>query len=366
MNCPRCGGKNQENTKVCSDCGLKLKVTCPKCKDLNIIGREKCFRCGFRLILICPKCKTPNRPNAQNCRKCNFELLRVCPNCNTLNYVRELNCIKCSKTFASANHKNSESLVPPEQSSVNRHQDLGDSIFLSIELINFENIKKYLDSDDLTLKFQKEFQQIIVNEAKKNAKAVKKVSNQVIAIEFKAGSAKLSAIYAIVAAQRVLSDISDLNVQLQEDVGITLEAKAGISVSYQAKNSFSKLERAVASVNEIVVVADLYNLVSDMFDFEEIDISQGNGLLTFYKLRDDSESINDLSINIEDPEITSTEELPDTAQEDIQNKEKIEKQRNEVLQARDKLRKTSQIFEQFGEKEVSQEEAYNIAAGIIT
>ncbi|OGI02248.1 MAG: hypothetical protein A2104_08645 [Candidatus Melainabacteria bacterium GWF2_32_7] len=366
MNCPRCGGKNQENTKVCSDCGLKLKVTCPKCKGLNIIGREKCFRCGFRLILICPKCKTPNRPNAQNCRKCNFELLRVCPNCNTLNYVRELNCIKCSKAFASANYKNSESLTKPEQSSVNRHQDLGDSIFLSIELINFENIRKYLDSDDLTLKFQKEFQQIIVNEAKKNAKAVKKVSNQVIAIEFKAGSAKISAIYAVVAAQRVLSDISDLNVQLQEDVGIILEAKAGISVSYQTKNSFSKLERAVASVNEIVVVADLYNLVSDMFDFEEIDISQGNGLLTFYKLRDDSESINDSSINIEDPEITSTEELQDTAQEDIQNKEKIEKQRNEVLQARDKLRKTSQIFEQFGEKEVSQEEAYNIAAGIIT
>ncbi|HBH18350.1 MAG TPA: hypothetical protein DDX14_05335, partial [Cyanobacteria bacterium UBA9579] len=303
----------------------------------------------------------PNHPGSQNCRKCNYQLLRKCSGCRSLNYVKDLKCAKCSKAFAPAIQIKADSSEINKQESGKKSQSKTEMVALSFELVNLDQLKAKLDSDDLIIKLQKKFQQIIVNEAKKNAKAVRKISNQLLAVEYKADSAKISAVYAIVAAQRVLENIDDLNHQLQSDYGVILEVKASISiVNPDMENDFAKFERTIAQTGDIVVADSLHNLVSEMFDFDEIENTEENSLITFYKLKDNQSDTEQDS--------TSVEELHEVAyQQDAQSdKKKPAKQGKEVFQAREKLRKNSELFEHVGRKEVSQEEAYNIVNDIIT
>lgn len=299
MNCPRCGEKNQN--KVCSNCGLKLLITCPECKTLNKIGQEKCSDCNFALIIFCPQCKAPNHPKGEKCRKCGHIL-------------------------------NNSQKKYTEKNFTQNHA------ILTIELINFASLKASIDTD-LSTKLQKKFYQIVIFEAKKKSEIVKKKSDEILIIEFKnANSTKMSAAHSIATAQRILETINQLNYKLKER-NLDLKVKAGISTA-NAQNIFSKNERFHANINDIVVSADLYNLVSDMFDFAEIKSEPENPELNLYKLNNSMEQ-----------EIIEQEYIP---------QEELEKKQQETSKAKIK------ITENGTRKNVSQEEAYETLITILT
>ncbi|MFH0702487.1 MAG: zinc ribbon domain-containing protein [bacterium] len=322
MNCPGCGQKNQENDKVCSKCGLNLKIACPRCKALNLIGQEKCFSCNLKLISFCPKCKTPNHPTAKNCKKCGEQLLKECPECKALNSISRTECFKCKKGFKPVIQQ------APSVKSVS----LQDYAVLSVELINFSAIKAKIQQDDTFLKLQNRFFQIIALEAKNNSETAKKLSDKVMAIEFKnAKSTKISAACAVIAAKNILNSINELNYHIKNKFKIMLKAKIGISIiNIQNKNYFAQIERSIATTNDIIVSAKLYNLTSDKFNFEIIGpLPVNNNMMTFYKLKEVIEPKLQVKKQIQEiPKIK--EQIKDKTEDKLEDSSVILKKEEEI------------------------------------
>ena len=319
MKCPRCGEINQKDDKSCNKCGLRLKINCPKCKSLNPIGQEKCSNCNLRLITFCPDCRTPNHPSATNCKKCNQNLVKECHSCRTPNQANRSFCIKCGKTLEKSGQQKSiehrkPSVSPDETSTKNKAQKpaetpqgLENYAVLSIELINFSVIAKKIKQEDILLRLQNKFYHTVAVEAKNRAGVARKLSDQVMSVEFKsAKSTKISAVQAINTAQQILEVLNEFNFQIYKKIKIKLKVKIGISIiNFKNKNYFSQIERSVATAGDIVISANVYNLVHDYFEFETVGpLSVENEMITLYKLKDviEEEKINNDALKAAKPE----------------------------------------------------------------
>jgi len=52
MKCPNCKEEISNNSKFCSNCGIKIKLSCPKCKSVIKQGDNFCSNCGCKLIKV--------------------------------------------------------------------------------------------------------------------------------------------------------------------------------------------------------------------------------------------------------------------------------------------------------------------------
>jgi RNA polymerase subunit RPABC4/transcription elongation factor Spt4 len=71
--CPKCRSPIAEGQKVCSNCGLELKMVCPRCGKTTFLG-DHCDGCGARLMAKCPKCGAEQPPNGVRCVGCNKKI----------------------------------------------------------------------------------------------------------------------------------------------------------------------------------------------------------------------------------------------------------------------------------------------------
>jgi ribosomal protein L40E len=202
MQCPRCRGENSEDSKVCTNCGLKLKISCPRCKSLNPVGQERCRACNLRLIRFCPECNAPNYPTAQACRKCGKQLLVECPNCKALNPADRTKCIKCSYDFKEKKMPEQEPLekeiteiIPEEKvdlipehkielAPIIRPPKLDEYAVLSVEFINLSAVRAKIKNPDLVLKLRNFFFHIVELNAKRFKEELIVLSEQTAAVNF--------------------------------------------------------------------------------------------------------------------------------------------------------------------------------------
>jgi|GEM_PF-1605508 len=342
MQCPRCREENSEDSKVCTNCGLKLKISCPRCKSLNPIGQERCHSCKLKLITFCPKCKAPNYPTALTCRKCHQQLLIECPNCKAFNPTDKAKCIKCSYDFKEKKatqeispKKKSPDVIPEEkteqiplekkssevtpeekieqipeqkiaQTPVIRPPKLEEYAVLSVEFINLSAIKTKIQNPDLVLKLRNFFFHIVELNSKKFKEESIVLSEQSAAINFLyQNNTKNSALYAILAARDILKEINELNFKIQNTLKIKLKVKIGISiVNSQDSEYYSQVERSAANADNIVVSTKVYNLTSDKFSFELMSsVTVGEKLTTVYSLQDPLGIHSTPDIIIEEPRV---------------------------------------------------------------
>jgi RNA polymerase subunit RPABC4/transcription elongation factor Spt4 len=71
LRCPKCRNPITKEYKICSSCGISLKIICPKCSKETFFG-DYCDNCQQRLVVVCsnPKCKTEQPPVGDVCVKC--------------------------------------------------------------------------------------------------------------------------------------------------------------------------------------------------------------------------------------------------------------------------------------------------------
>ncbi|MDD3012328.1 MAG: zinc ribbon domain-containing protein [Candidatus Gastranaerophilales bacterium] len=288
MQCPRCREENSENSKVCTKCGLKLKISCPKCKSLNSVGQERCRICKLKLITFCPECKAPNFPNALNCRKCGRKLLVQCSDCKVLNPADRTKCIKCNSDLK---EKQIEK-IPEEKieiAPVIKSAKLQEYAVLSVELINLSAVRAKIQNSDIVLKLRNFFFHVVELKAKKFKEESNVLSEQTAAISFVSqNNTKNSALYSIIAAQGILKEINELNFKIQNTLKIKLKVKIGISIVNTHNNEYySQVERSAANADNVVVNTKVYNLTLDKFDFEIMSsVPVGDKLTTVYRLLD--------------------------------------------------------------------------------
>jgi len=335
MQCPRCRGENTEDSKVCTKCGLKLKISCPKCKSLNPVGQERCHNCKLKLITFCPECNAPNYPNAMTCRKCGKQLLVECQNCKALNPADRTKCLKCKADLKEkrkpeqilqekiSQELSSEELI--EKASEVRPPKLEEYAVLSIEFINLSAVKARIKNPELILKLRNFFFRIIESNAKKFNEESVVFSEQTAVINFMyQNSTKNSALYSIVVARNILKEINDLNFKIQNTLKVTLKPKIGISiVNSQTSGYYSQSERSAANAYDVVVSAKVYNLTLDKFDFEIMSsIPVDDKPTTVYKLLDPIGTSSE--IIIEEPYAEFPEEEVISEPVEIQEIEKEE------------------------------------------
>lgn len=366
MICPRCRGNNPEENEICSNCGLKLKITCPRCKSPNPIGQEKCFNCNLRLIHFCPECKAPNHPTVKNCRKCKAQLLKECPECKILNPVNAPKCLKCGSEFEIKESIQSPPKIQQEKPEI--PSGLSDYAVLSAELINLSAIKTKIKFNDVFVKLQNRFYDIIAAEGKRKNEISKKLSDQVMAVEFKnAKSTKFSAVYAILAAQRILGEIKELNFHIQSSLKVTLKVKIGISiVNTKDKPYYSQIERSIATANNIITSAKLHSITSDKFDFETVGpLPISNKMMTFYKIKEPVLEIIKPKEEIPEPEKPYTRQEapsePEIQEETAHHEEIAEENKTEI--PKEQELKDIQFTQ---EKNVSQDNAHAFLTNALT
>lgn len=75
--CPKCGSKNEDTARFCSNCGEKLiysTIECRNCKFENSANAKFCALCGAILKNICPQCGYENQIDARFCSQCGKKL----------------------------------------------------------------------------------------------------------------------------------------------------------------------------------------------------------------------------------------------------------------------------------------------------
>jgi len=337
MICPRCREENAEDSKVCTSCGLKLKISCPRCKNLNPVGQEICSTCKLKLIAFCPECKAPNYPTAKVCRKCGNKLLVECPNCKVLNPANRTKCLKCSFDLEKKDIPKQVNQQTKVQSPIQENPEqkpetaikkapelklpkLEEYAVLSVEFINLSAVRAKLKSTEIEKKLRKYFLHIINLTAKKFKEEYLVLSDQTAAIEFKCqNSTRNSALYSLVAARDILREINELNYKIQKTLKVKVRIKIGIStVNSQTGKYYSKVERSVATAENIVVNSRVQDLASDKFDFEMVgSVPVDDKLITVYKLTDPLGQHSTPEIIIEEPGLVSqNEEITEETEHD--------------------------------------------------
>jgi len=71
LRCPKCRNPITKEYKICSNCGISLRIVCPRCGKETFFG-DYCDNCDQRLVVVCsnPKCKTEQPPIGDVCIKC--------------------------------------------------------------------------------------------------------------------------------------------------------------------------------------------------------------------------------------------------------------------------------------------------------
>ena len=89
MNCSQCGTENTDETKFCTNCGVKLVVpptTCPQCGAEVNPGVHFCGQCGQDMtqpiteeatITTCPKCGAEVSPGISFCGQCGQDITKT-------------------------------------------------------------------------------------------------------------------------------------------------------------------------------------------------------------------------------------------------------------------------------------------------
>jgi hypothetical protein len=67
--CPKCHDPIEKKWKVCSHCGLNLRIVCPFCGKVTFFGNY-CEDCGKKLMVNCPYCQFEQPPVSDKCIKC--------------------------------------------------------------------------------------------------------------------------------------------------------------------------------------------------------------------------------------------------------------------------------------------------------
>lgn len=49
MHCPRCRAQNEEGSRFCEECGVRLELACPSCGQPVPGGKKFCRSCGAAL-----------------------------------------------------------------------------------------------------------------------------------------------------------------------------------------------------------------------------------------------------------------------------------------------------------------------------
>jgi predicted ATPase len=354
MKCPRCREENTEDSKICKNCGLKLKISCPKCKNLNSIGQERCSSCNLKLITFCPECKAPNYPIAKVCRKCQKQLLLECPNCKSLNPVNTINCRKCSynlkeKTLPKQVDQDITQLASEETvqqvKSVQKNKlesppkmplpELQEYAVISIELINLSAIKAKIQRPDIVSKLQNFFIHVTELNAKKFKELSITLNEQTVAISFlHQNNLKNSALYSLLAAREILKEINELNYKIQNTLKIKLKIKMGISiVNIENNEYYSQIERSAATAENVVVSKEVYNLTSDKFNFEIMSsVPVEDKLTTVYKLQDPLGIHFNPDIIVEEPCVkVPEEEVPIVQPAKVKTGKKREANQNNII-----------------------------------
>ena len=278
MICPSCRQEIANDIDICEKCGCKLKAVCPKCGTKNLIGTEKCSGCSLRLVFFCPECKAANNPKAKICRKCSAKLIAECPKCKTLCYITQKKCPACRYEFLKEPVKS--------QQEVSVKKNAPPFAVLAAEIINLSAIKSKIPDEELVNKLLAKFYQVLAKQAKFYSQSAKKISPQLMGIEFKnASNYQESAVAAVKASLDAMNEIAEFNHSINSKLNVKLKVKIGISLINKTDHDFSKTARLVSSAGSIVVNNLIYQTVRDFFVFEELSQNE-QGSEKFYRLID--------------------------------------------------------------------------------
>jgi len=262
MKCPRCGENNNDELQVCSNCKLKLMSACPKCNSLNRIGTEKCISCDNRLILYCPQCKTINHPDAPTCRRCSYSLQPKSRVSKQENAILQ-----------------QEANSGEQEITIKDDVQLG-NIVLAVEMFNYSELKART-KPELLDKILKSFYSVIIQEAKNKGEKAVKLSDSVVKIEFKlTDTQKLAATSSVIAAQNIISKLSELNEKLEKSFKFRINLKTGISYLIPESES-ADIERAFGQLNQITISETVAKLVEDMFDFQQLNTGSRKNIVLY-------------------------------------------------------------------------------------
>lgn len=264
MICPRCRAENKNDSLKCTNCSLKLKIKCPHCSLLTSIKKGVCIHCNQPLAKLCPECKAANNPKASNCRKCNASFLEV----------QKIPIPESPK----------EHIIKTDVEEV-RKIELNKYALICVELINIKPLNARITNDAFFKKLLSRFYQIIAKHATLvEEKAIKVDINKII-IKFKQSkSINHSATNAIDTANKIISEIYQLNLNLYHKFRIKLKVKIGITLADDStQKPFAILERTSANTNEIAINHPIKQLVQDITPFPLIPKQTKEG--TFFIIK---------------------------------------------------------------------------------
>ncbi|MDD3593422.1 MAG: zinc ribbon domain-containing protein [Candidatus Gastranaerophilales bacterium] len=263
-------------------------MICPKCKAENDDGAIVCKNCNFKLKLKCPECGTYNTTGTKVCSNCSTKLLKTCPECKAVNFAQAKICRKCGIDFSAAvdapiAHTEAEAPATAEPKPAGNIENVP---VLAIELINFSVLKSKIKSPETAKKIIMKFYQIFVKEAQAFALKPKKISDNILTLEFR-GYPSITA-----ALDEALKFADNLREQIKE-VNFTLETKLRTSYKSRIFIDITPLKASLQEilqygvVNDVLVGEEAYNLLNNTYTFEKTDASLSFDL---YKLQPDSET----------------------------------------------------------------------------
>lgn len=208
MNCPKCKTEITDKDLSCPSCKKVLRLQCPQCS--HVTKNTQCEKCGSVILNKCYKCG-----------KLNSTALEKCPNCG-LNVNASIGL--------------RESVV--EEFAV-----------LTIEIVNFEDIKAVFKSDKITNGFKKNLYLMVKKIAQQKKLRVQFLNDTFIIRFCKDFSFPESCRSALDFSIYVAQSVTEINQKLFDSKGVTLK----VQMAVQKRDVYAKPSEYKSGLNINVV-----------------------------------------------------------------------------------------------------------------
>lgn len=257
-------------------------MNCPKCKHVISENDLVCPECGKILKLKCPQCSTVSKKNI--CPECGYILLTKCFKCGKLNPTTHSHCSKCGMGIVA--------------SMALKEATISTFAVLSIEIVNFEIIKKVFESRKTLKQFKDNFYSIIKNQAIDSKVRVQEIGNVLIIRFCRDEDFKASCMSAINFALNISQLIMEINNKLFKMKKVYLKIKFNVSkgdlsnhkTNYETGRNIDviygtdKINDLYKNI-QILVDSYIYKVTKNKYSYQALSsVFIKNEMVTFYEL----------------------------------------------------------------------------------